>query len=184
MLQGSRLHRPWASSYTSAVMELSPPATMTHPPIAVDAKPIRASCIGGSGFHRSPSPSRVNTSHDRVASPLGSPPPKTAKRPSLSTHPLPSPRTMLVAGRYLHCQLPHSVSLVRAAPSPVPFHPSRRLGGSSRRKRRIRLASAKPNNPRDARDEKAEEVAKCTPLSPRQPSAPPIMIHHPRSILR
>jgi hypothetical protein len=64
--QGSRLHRPSASSYTSAVTEPRPPATMTHPPIAAHAKLFRASCIGGSGTHRSPSPSRVNTSHNLV----------------------------------------------------------------------------------------------------------------------
>jgi hypothetical protein len=65
-LQGSRLHRPSASSYTSAVIEPKPPATMTHPPMAAYAKLLRASCIGGSGSHRSMSPSRVSTSHDAV----------------------------------------------------------------------------------------------------------------------
>ena len=65
-LHGSRLHRPSASSYTSAVTELWPPATTTHPPMAEDATFFRASCIGGNGSHRSMSPSRVNTSHDAV----------------------------------------------------------------------------------------------------------------------
>ena len=76
-LQGSRLHRPRASSYTSAVTKPTPPATMTHPPIAAHAKPHRASRIGASGSHRSSSPCRVNTSHDLS---LLSEPPNTANR--------------------------------------------------------------------------------------------------------
>jgi hypothetical protein len=105
-LQGSRLHdRPSASSYTSAVIESSPPATRTHPPMAAHATYLRASCIGGSGSHRSMSPSRVSTSQDAVSACLLSPPPKTAKRPSLSTHPLPRWRPTLTSGKYLHCQL-------------------------------------------------------------------------------
>jgi hypothetical protein len=95
--QGSRLHRPSASSNTSAVFELSPPTTMTHPPMAALAKYLRASCIGGSGSHRSMYPPRVSTSHDAVGARLLSLPPKIAKRPFL----LATKRCALLVGRFL-----------------------------------------------------------------------------------
>eukprot|EP00740_Mantoniella_antarctica_P017794 CAMPEP_0198686236 /NCGR_PEP_ID=MMETSP1468-20131203/14665_1 /TAXON_ID=1461545 /ORGANISM="Mantoniella sp, Strain CCMP1436" /LENGTH=360 /DNA_ID=CAMNT_0044432235 /DNA_START=542 /DNA_END=1620 /DNA_ORIENTATION=+ len=66
MQHGSRLHRPSPSSYTSDVVEPSPPATMTHSPIAAHANPRRGSCIGAIGYQRAPSASRVSTSHRRI----------------------------------------------------------------------------------------------------------------------
>lgn len=83
-LHGSRFRRRSASLYTSAVAreicksEPSPPATVAHPPMAVRAKALRASCIADCGTHRSSSQPRINASHD-VMSPLPlSPPLKTA----------------------------------------------------------------------------------------------------------
>jgi hypothetical protein len=110
-LHGSRLQWPSASSYTSTVRvtseALKPPATMTHPPTASQANPNRSSCMCGSGSHRSP-PSSVNTSHDDVvvnSVPPKTVPPKTAKRPSLSTHPPQPKRATLMPGNCLHRQL-------------------------------------------------------------------------------
>jgi len=104
-LQGSRLHRRSPSPYTSAAIEPKPPATMTHPPTAAHANAHRPSCIGGKASQRSPSTSRVSASHDEGSAVSTSKPPNTAKRPSLSTHPLPPKRPTLMSGKYLHCQL-------------------------------------------------------------------------------
>jgi len=65
-----------------------------HPAIAAHAKCIRASCMGGSGSQCVLSPS-VNASHDDIGPTLApSIPPRTAKRPSLITHPLPPYRAV------------------------------------------------------------------------------------------
>ena len=71
-LHGSRLHRPSPSSYSSAVVKPSPPATMTHPPIDAHARPHRGSCIGGNGDQRAPSASMVSAAHDEASVPLAS----------------------------------------------------------------------------------------------------------------
>jgi hypothetical protein len=108
--QGSRLHCPSASSYTSTDSEPGahqlPPVTMTQLPIAAHAKQLRGSCIGGRGSHRASSPSKVNASHDDVVvAPEWISPPNTAKRPSPSTHALAEERPRLcMPGKYFHCQ--------------------------------------------------------------------------------
>ena len=105
MAQGSRLHRPRASSYTSVVVVQLSPATMMHSPTAAHAKLFRGSSIGGIGSHRSMSPFMVSASRDVVRVKVLSWPPKTAKRPSLSTHVPPSICETLVSGKYLHRRL-------------------------------------------------------------------------------
>eukprot|EP00740_Mantoniella_antarctica_P023075 CAMPEP_0198702748 /NCGR_PEP_ID=MMETSP1468-20131203/388941_1 /TAXON_ID=1461545 /ORGANISM="Mantoniella sp, Strain CCMP1436" /LENGTH=110 /DNA_ID=CAMNT_0044461329 /DNA_START=573 /DNA_END=905 /DNA_ORIENTATION=- len=60
---------------------------MGPPPIAAHAQTNRGSCIGRNGDQRAPSASMFSAAHDQEAKPLSSTPPKTAKRPSLSTHP-------------------------------------------------------------------------------------------------
>jgi hypothetical protein len=168
MLHGSRLHRFSPSSYTSTVFESTPPATMTHPPTAAHAKLRRGSSIWDNTFQRAPSASRVSASHDEMVVPLASTPPKTAKRPSLNTHPPPKARMALVPGKALHCQL---ASLgapcggLGAAPAPKPLYDPHRPPplrsyhrlrcrchcGWYPRTRRARLASAQPlNHRRDA----------------------------------
>lgn len=95
---------PSPSSYTTTVFQASPPTITTHPPIAAHTPPLCATGNGSSGSHRAPSPSKVNTSHDKVGlfHVLASKPPKTAKRPSPSTHTLLVKRATLDAGKALH----------------------------------------------------------------------------------
>ena len=58
-------NRTRTENRTRSLMQLSrqQPASMTQQPIAAHTGQRRASCIGGSGSHRSPSSSSVNTSH-------------------------------------------------------------------------------------------------------------------------
>jgi hypothetical protein len=102
-LQGSILHRPSPSSYTSTVVEHSP-TTTTHLPNAAHADASRAWCIGRSGSYRPSEPARVSASHEDIAARLPSMPPKTAKRPSLITHPPPKRRATHVLGKSINCQ--------------------------------------------------------------------------------
>lgn len=114
-LHGSRRHRPIASSCTLVVSKASPQAaTMTPPPTAAHAKHARASYVGSSGSHRSTSPSSVNASHDLVGwivwtSWMSTMPPRTAKRPSLNTHPL--LKRCMTLGRVSHARQSAGASL-------------------------------------------------------------------------
>eukprot|EP00740_Mantoniella_antarctica_P023793 CAMPEP_0198706766 /NCGR_PEP_ID=MMETSP1468-20131203/391135_1 /TAXON_ID=1461545 /ORGANISM="Mantoniella sp, Strain CCMP1436" /LENGTH=104 /DNA_ID=CAMNT_0044465717 /DNA_START=922 /DNA_END=1236 /DNA_ORIENTATION=- len=75
-----------------------PPATTTHLATAAHAKSYLASCMGGIGCQCSPS-STDNTSHDDK-NPWALPP-RTAKRPSLNTHPQQPSRPTVIAGSSL-----------------------------------------------------------------------------------
>jgi hypothetical protein len=69
--------------------------TMYTPIQGIEKAYFHQHMTGGSGSHRS-SPSRVNASHDAVVTSLMSKPPKTAKLPSLSTHPAAQKRWTLM----------------------------------------------------------------------------------------
>jgi len=116
---GRRTHRSNTLSNTSADLTRSrspcgsrpppPSATTMHPATAAHAnwvRACRASCIGGNISQCSSSPTS-NASHDDKGPLLLSSPPRTAKRPSLSTHPLQPARTTLIAGISLQV---HAVS--------------------------------------------------------------------------
>jgi len=97
----SRLNRPIPSSYTytSAVVELILPATMTHPPNGTHAPSLRrGSCNGGNASHCivSIEGQRLTRRYGGSAVPLTSTPPKTAKRPLLNMPPPPPKRPTLI----------------------------------------------------------------------------------------
>jgi hypothetical protein len=79
----------------------------TRQPPRSHAAPNRASCIGGSGSHCALSPPKLNTSHAVVNARVAKSviPPKTAKQPSLRTHPPHPERATLMPGNSLHRQL-------------------------------------------------------------------------------
>jgi hypothetical protein len=172
-LHGSRLHRPSASSYTSAVPPPSPPATTTHPPTAALARSTKPRfvhrrqwlplCIVSAqaqhlARRRECSSGKISHSSEDGEAAVAQNTPTASRACHAHARQLPPPpasriRWKPLSGRQLLQYL------------------RRYALGSCPRKRRVRLATSQPC--KSGADEKGEEEAECTPQSPSHPCAPP-----------